>query len=162
MSIQKKIKRILTLLLCGALLFGIVPPAATADELSAAKKSAELSTVSETSEVVSLREENIKHFDMGDGTYQAIVYSHPVHELDEDGNWQDIDFSLSLTGTRGNQKYINKAAGVAFADRYEAGKPVMSLSKDGNAIDMTLLSASTNSVVQRASSAPIAAEIANP
>ena len=88
------------------LLFGIVPPAATADDLSATNGSLELS-VAGSSEVVSRRGENIKHFAVGNGVYQGIVYSHPVHELDEDGNWQDIDFSLSLTETRDNQKYTN-------------------------------------------------------
>lgn len=115
----------------------------------AANDSTELSAVSEGSEVVGLREGNIKHFDMGDGTYQAVVYGHPVHELDESGNWRDIDFSLSLTGTRGNQKYTNQTAGVAFADRYEAGKPIMSSMRFGKRLDRTVLRSSFRWIYSR-------------
>ena len=46
-------------------------------------------------EIEDLREENVKHFDMGDGTYKAVVYSEPVHRKDSEGKWTDIDNTLS-------------------------------------------------------------------
>ena len=49
-------------------------------------------------EVVELREENTKYFRNSDGTYVAAQYDTPVHTLDADGAWQDIDNSLSLSG----------------------------------------------------------------
>ena len=45
-------------------------------------------------EVKSLREANVKHFRMSDGTYTAASYDMPVHYNDGDG-WQDIDNTLS-------------------------------------------------------------------
>ena len=89
-------------------------------------------------EVVSQREENVKHFDMGDGTYQAIAYSHPVHEQDSDGNWQDIDFGMKLTQTRGVSTYTN-TAGTTFAANYVANRPIMSMSGEDTSIDMTFI-----------------------
>ena len=46
----------------------------------------------------SLREEGIKHFKLSDGTTKAVIYSHPVHYKDENGNWVDIDNALTLNG----------------------------------------------------------------
>ena len=44
-------------------------------------------------EEVSLREENVKHFRMSDGTVQAVQYAEPVH-YEQDGVWLDYDNSL--------------------------------------------------------------------
>ena len=33
----------------------------------------------------SQREENVKHFQMPDGSYTAVVYTKPVHRRDSDG-----------------------------------------------------------------------------
>ena len=46
-------------------------------------------------EIISLREENVKHFRLGDGTYQAVVYGEAVHRKNEKGEWVEIDNSLS-------------------------------------------------------------------
>ena len=89
-------------------------------------------------EVISLREENVKHFDVGNGTYQAIAYSHPVHEKDSEGNWQDIDFTMNLTQTRGVSTYTN-TTGTAFAANYVANQPIMSIGSADTTITMTLL-----------------------
>ena len=37
------------------------------------------------SEVESLREENVKHFSLPDGTYEAVVYTQAVHRKDKNG-----------------------------------------------------------------------------
>ncbi|MBR5796372.1 MAG: hypothetical protein IKY26_09530, partial [Erysipelotrichaceae bacterium] len=42
----------------------------------------------------SLREEYVKHFVMNDGTTQAVVYETQVHELDENGVYQEINNTL--------------------------------------------------------------------
>ena len=49
------------------------------------------------SEREELREENVKHFLLSDGTSRAVVYEGPVHYLDN-GAWRDIDNTLSLLG----------------------------------------------------------------
>lgn len=46
--------------------------------------------IGEIVEVTSLREENVKHFRLADGTYEVVVYAQPVHRKDENGVWQDI------------------------------------------------------------------------
>ena len=45
-------------------------------------------------EDTSLREENIKHFRMSDGSYIAVDYGHAVHYIDEAGVYQEIDNRL--------------------------------------------------------------------
>ena len=44
----------------------------------------------------SLRDENIKHYLLSDGTTKAVVYPTPVHYLNDSGEWADIDNTLSL------------------------------------------------------------------
>ncbi|MBO4861118.1 MAG: hypothetical protein J5530_06195, partial [Clostridia bacterium] len=45
-------------------------------------------------EIESLREESSKHFQLEDGSYQAIAYGAAVHRMDADGKWRDIDNRL--------------------------------------------------------------------
>lgn len=136
---------------------GTEQAAQTAESLTQA---GEQTTVTE---VVALREENVKHYDMGDGTFQAIAYGHPVHELDENGQWQDIDFSLSLTQNSGVSTYANDAAGVAFSAAYTPNRPIMTLSDEDSAISLTLVTntASGNLTTRNAGTA-VAAEVLNP
>lgn len=47
-------------------------------------------------EIESLREESSKHFQLGDGGYQAIAYTMAVHRKDAEGKWQDIDNRLYI------------------------------------------------------------------
>lgn len=108
-----------------------------------------------SSDIVGLREENVKHFDMGNGVYQAIAYSHPVHELDENGVWQDIDFGLTLTAADSGRVYANEAAGAEFAERLTANQPLFTLSDGDCSVSMTLRTAS-------AARAAVAAEVTNP
>ncbi len=41
-----------------------------------------------------LRSENVKHFDLGRGCHQAVVYPEPVHYMDDDNSWKEIDNTL--------------------------------------------------------------------
>ncbi|MGM9643495.1 MAG: DNRLRE domain-containing protein [Eubacteriales bacterium] len=50
-----------------------------------------------TFEIISLRGENVKHFHLPDGTYQAVVYGEPVHKLNSDGEWEEIDNTLTVS-----------------------------------------------------------------
>lgn len=49
-------------------------------------------------EVCELREENVKHIRLPDGTYQAIVYGGPVHRINDAGEWIEINNSLKDMG----------------------------------------------------------------
>ena len=166
-------KRLTAILLTFIMILALLPTPGSAQQLTQTEQPAQSSetAVQPTegsitaepitgTEVISLREENVKHFDMGNGTFQAIAYSHPVHELDENGQWQDIDFSLSPSQTRGVSTYENKAAGVSFPATYTQGQPILSLSGEGNSIEMTFLAPAA--AVKRGTSATSAARVSNP
>lgn len=53
-------------------------------------------TVNTTAE--DFEKEYVKHFNMSDGTTQAVVYETQIHELDENGVYQEIDNTLSDNG----------------------------------------------------------------
>ena len=71
--------------------------------------------IGNVSEVESLREENVKHFRLADGTYEAIVYSQPVHRKDKEGVWQDIDNTIELTTTDKSAKYTTQNSRLSQA-----------------------------------------------
>ena len=80
-------------------------------------------------EVETLRQEGIKHFRMSDGSFVAVDYGMPVHFKDSQGDWQDIDNSLTLTtdkaGTatyRTITKDTDQAPGLGFAGSLAAGE----------------------------------------
>lgn len=91
-------------------------------------------------EDVSLREENVKHFKLSDGTVKAVSYAQAVHYLDSDGSWIDIDNTLSLNGSEHTAK--NKQE-IKFANKSDSNG-LLSI-KDGEyKIDFTPLN--TNKV----------------
>ena len=46
-------------------------------------------------EDISKRTENAKYIRMSDGSYYVAMYNNAVHYQDENGDWQDIDNTLS-------------------------------------------------------------------
>ena len=73
-------------------------------------------------EIVSLREENVKHFRMSDGSVVAATYDVPVHTL-EDGEWVDIDNTLSEVSSElqtSNQR-------IKFAKKITGSKKILTL-----------------------------------
>ena len=89
-------------------------------------------------EVEDLREENVKHFDMGDGTYKAVVYSEPVHRKDSEGKWTDIDNTLSEVEENGMINYAPADGRVKFAKNLNNGK-IFELKENGYKISFSLL-----------------------
>ena len=79
------------------------------------------------SEAVEKREENAKHFRMSDGSYVVAQYNTPVHYLDENGEWVDIDNTISeaeatteqteLFGTDELYSTANGSENVVFAEK---------------------------------------------
>ena len=96
--------------------------------------------IGEVSEVTALREENVKHFSLPDGTYEAVVYTQPVHRKDKDGVWQDIDNTIELTTIDKASKYATKDLRVSFADKFTANSNLFTLSENGYSLSMQLLS----------------------
>ena len=101
--------------------------------------------IGEVVEITSLREENVKHFRLADGTYEAVVYAKPVHRQDENGVWQDIDNNLSLTREGTLQKYSTSDARVKFADTFKMNSELFVLSENGYSISMSLVGEKTTS-----------------
>ncbi len=94
-------------------------------------------TTGKVVEVIERREEDVKHFQKPDGTYTAVSYANEVHRKDEDGNWQDIDNSLS--STRSASAYSTKDGRVSFSKSFEAGKELFSISEDGDTVAFSLM-----------------------
>ena len=91
-------------------------------------------------EVEELREENVKHFEMPDGTFKAIVYSEPVHRKDADGKWQDIDNTLSSEKENGNTNYSSFDGRIKFSKNIKnANGKILELSENGYKIAFSLI-----------------------
>ena len=103
-----------------------IPAARSAESQSGAQPEAAAPAVTEQEEVTVIREEESlrgeyeKHFLMSDGTYQAVVYSYPVHEL-VDGVWVEVEATnpnargdVTTDSTKSNiiDNYVLKGYGV--------------------------------------------------
>ena len=101
-------RKVLSLARVLVLIFQMMPVSAFADDdviiigaedtaLSSANDEllAETQEAGVTSEITELRGKVEKHFKLEDGTQLAVMYSDPVHYL-EDGQWKDIDNALTL------------------------------------------------------------------
>lgn len=104
---KKRTKAMLSLLLALCMLLSVTPwavpivavePDSPANDTAAEGLPSEAveDTPSIVEEDVSLRGEYEKHYLMSDGSYQAVVYSYPVHEL-VDGVWVEIETTNPLT-----------------------------------------------------------------
>ena len=80
-------------------------------------------------EETSLREENVKHFRMSDGTFVAVVYDTPVHYLDDAGQWKEYDNTLH-TVSRGE---------AVTAYRVQNGDSVRTFAADAASTQLLLL-----------------------
>ncbi len=87
-----------------------------------------------------LREENVKHFKLSNGTTKAVIYPGAVHYKDANGNWIDIDNALTLNGSEYSTSNKSK---IKFATK--SGSNCLISIKDGEyKIDFTPLN--TNKV----------------
>ena len=111
--------------------------------------------IGEVVEITSLREENVKHFRLADGTYEAVVYAKPVHRKDEKGVWQDIDNNLSLMREGTLQKYSTSDSRVKFADSFKINSELFVLSENGYSISMSLTGEETLSKLSASATAQI-------
>lgn len=96
---MKKICKFISTLL--ALLFICQAIPITAIDLDRLNNEDVQSTISDSgteivSEDITLRSEYVKHFLLNNGTYLAVQYNHPVHDLNENNEWVDLttDFSF--------------------------------------------------------------------
>ena len=93
-------------------------------------------------EDTALRTENTKHFKLSDGTVKAVSYAQPVHYMDENGKWIDIDNALTLNG---NEYSVKNKQEIKFANK--SGSTGLISIKDGEyKIDFTPLNTNKVSV----------------
>jgi len=90
-------------------------------------------------EVEAMREENVKHFHLGDGSFQAVSYGSAVHRKDADGKWQDIDNTLALQNVKGTNRYSAPNSRVTFADAFSASSNIMTLRESGYSVSFSLI-----------------------
>lgn len=88
----------------------------------------------EVFEVIDRREETVKHFRTEDGSFTAVQYNVPVHEKDENGEWKDIDNTLSESGS----EYATSNARVKFAKKTTGNETLFTLHDGNRKITMSL------------------------
>ena len=87
-----------------------------------------------TYEVESLRGENVKHFHLSDGTYQAVVYDDSIHRMNSNGEWEEIDNSLS----EADDYMTTKCKRVKFAKRITGNESIYTLHEGNYKIALSL------------------------
>ena len=85
-------------------------------------------------ELTDRREQNVKHFRLSDGSIVAAQYASPIHEQDENGEWQDIDNTL---GDSGNE-YTTSNAKIKFAKKITGNQNLFTLHDGKYKITMSL------------------------
>lgn len=90
-----------------------------------------------THEITSLREENVKHFQLSDGSYQAVVYGEPVHRLNSNGEWEEIDNSL----IEANGAIVTGDSRVKFAKKITGNESIYTLHNGSYKVTVGLLGA---------------------
>ena len=90
------------------------------------------------SEDVSKRDEFYKEFILDNGLRLATIYPTAVH-YEQDGQWADIDNTLTMTAVRGQAVYTNTAGPwqVQFP-RQLSGSNAISLTKDGYTVSFAM------------------------
>lgn len=118
------------------------PPESAAEEMTTEYvEVVEDEVIGLLAEVVERREENVKHYRMNDGTYQAVVYGSAVHRKDADGAWQDIDNRLYASAVGGAQSFATLDGRVRMAEKFTTEEPLLRLAEEGYELSMTWLPA---------------------
>lgn len=123
------VKRIFSIIIALALLVSAVPVSLAVQNLLTEETTSKI-----VREVTELREESVKHFLCEDGSYIAATYSSPVH-YQENGEWKEIDNSLSLDRTTlsesGKPTYTTKARGlsVSIPQNFSDGQKITAQNK---------------------------------
>lgn len=106
-------------------------------------------------EVENLREANVKHYRLPDGSYKAVVYSHSIHRKDEHGKWIDIDNNITPKTVDGVKQYATPDNRLIFKENND-GCPVLVLADTEYSVTMEFVENNTTSTVrQRKHSVPI-------
>ena len=126
---RKRNTRLLSLLLCLAMLMALIPTSGL-PVLGTAEETDISNEVYIVDEDITKRGEYEKHFLCSDGTYRAVTYAEPVHYYDSStGTWQDNDVALTLNAASTRYEAQSGSFAVSFAKSYAA--PALSAAANG-------------------------------
>lgn len=99
-------------------------------------------------EDISKRTENAKYIRMSDGSYYVAMYNNAVHYQDENGDWQDIDNTLSGSSASDSDDIAGVATNkgkhaVKFANNSNSSK-LVAIKQDKYKISFNLVGANNN------------------
>ena len=138
--------KILSLILSFLVIFYLIPTSVFAEGLdsdttvsdNSVSVNEENNTYSpEIYEVTELREENVKHFRLADGSYVAAQYNYPVHYTDENGEFIDIDNRL----VESNIEFTTNNSRVKFIKKITGNGNIFTLHENNTKISMGLVGA---------------------
>ena len=138
--------KILSLILSFLIIFYLVPTSVFAEGLdndttvsdSSVSDNEENSTYTpEIYEVTELREENVKHFRLSDGSFVAAQYNYPVHYTDESGQLADIDNRLIDSGS----EFSTNNSRVKFIKKITGNGNIFTLHENNSKITIGLVGA---------------------
>lgn len=139
--------KILSLILSFLIIFYLVPASVFAEGLdnditvsdNSVSANEENNTYTpEIYEVTELREENVKHFRLEDGSYVAAQYNYPVHYTDENGEFTDINNRLE-EGAGG--EYSNSNTRVSFVKKITGSGKLFTFAEDDVEVSISVLNA---------------------
>ena len=138
--------KIISLVLTFLIVFYLVPASVYAEGLNndtvvsenAVSENEEISTYDPgIYEVTELREANVKHFRLEDGSYVAAQYNYPVHYTDENGQFVDIDNRLALLGS----EVVTSDSRIKFVKKITGSGKLFNFSEGNTEISMSILNA---------------------
>ena len=138
--------KILSLVLSFLIIFYLIPASVYAEGLdgdttvsdnSVSENEENNTYIPEIYEVTELREENVKHFRLADGSYVAAQYNYPVHYTDENGEFVDIDNRLVESGT----ELSTNNSRVKFIKKITGNGNIFTLHENNTKITMGLVNA---------------------
>ena len=144
--ILKKIRKVISLVLVLSLTMLLWPQSVYAEISQAISENTTIGAdnITDENEYLSLnndvfelemrRGESVKHFRMPDGTIIAVQYQNPVHYADENGEWQDIDNTLTASGS----EYSTNNARVKFAKKITGNETIFTLHDSNKKITISL------------------------
>ena len=96
-------RKLIAVVLSVLMVVGVIPLTAIAEDIPQPQTEQNMASPGEEpalpapilAEVTELRDSNVKHFRLEDGTYLAAQYDQPVH-YEIGGEWKDIDNTLTL------------------------------------------------------------------
>ena len=89
-------------------------------------------------ELLAFRTANEKCFKMSDGSYMAMVYPKPVHYQDSEGNWSDIDNTLTPGSYRNYQAHQIQIGSMVKSFAVSTNSPFLfAVEQDGKTFQLT-------------------------